>query len=160
MGDWCLCPNSNMPALYSEYIKYITAEAKGDMAARGGDDAAAAIASSPIPMEKLRALDPVTGAEVKVAQLRSARRTRWPRTYRATTWSTRRSRQRRRNLGRHLRRHLRRHLSGGQLLETPLLRQGAEVAPVLVGKRQRGGAGILDGYSVRWCGGLPGGISL
>ena len=68
--DWCLCPNSNMPALYSEYIKYITAEAKGDMTARGGDDAAAAIASSPIPMEKLRAEDPVTGGEVKVTQLK------------------------------------------------------------------------------------------
>merc|ERR1719181_2748535 len=26
--DWCVCPNSKMPALYSQYIAYISAEKK------------------------------------------------------------------------------------------------------------------------------------
>merc|ERR1711998_385669 len=67
--DWCLCPNSKMPALFSEYLKYIDTEAREGAKSRGGDEAAAAIASSPIPLEKLRAQDPVTGQEVKASQL-------------------------------------------------------------------------------------------
>merc|ERR1711988_1897064 len=28
--DWCICPNSNMPALLSQYIEYLESEAKAE----------------------------------------------------------------------------------------------------------------------------------
>jgi WD repeat-containing protein 19 len=83
IDDWCFCPVSGMPALYSEYIKYLTAEAPN--ALESMEDAAGALkskASPSNPMSKMKssfrnmvskvvkALDPVTGQMVSSLDLK------------------------------------------------------------------------------------------
>lgn len=55
--DWCVCPNSRMPALYSEYVKYIQVEQQAN------NDAAST------PGEILPVLDPVCGNPINIDML-------------------------------------------------------------------------------------------
>lgn len=58
-GDWCFCPNSGMPALYSEYLKYIDMERSGG-GGKTGTGTATAVAV---------ALDPICGKPITKNQL-------------------------------------------------------------------------------------------
>jgi WD repeat-containing protein 19 len=86
IDDWCFCPVSGMPALYSEYIKYLTAEAPN--ALESVEDAAVALkdkaSPSSKPMSKMKssfrsmvskvvkALDPVTAQMVSSLDLKKS----------------------------------------------------------------------------------------
>merc|ERR1711988_1607974 len=73
--DWCICPNSNMPALLSQYVEYLEAESK----AEGVDGATQAIVESKESKARssfksavrkvVQGLDPVTGKTVSSDQL-------------------------------------------------------------------------------------------
>ena len=62
--DWCVCPNSKMPALYSEYANYIKTECK---AAR--DQAMKNEAKGTPEKGQLDVLDPVTGQPITLDKL-------------------------------------------------------------------------------------------
>ena len=62
--DWCVCPNSKMPALHSEYAKYIKAEMK---AAR--DQAMKNEAKGAPEKGQLDVLDPVTSQPISLDKL-------------------------------------------------------------------------------------------
>jgi len=82
IDDWCFCPVSGMPVLYSEYIKYLTAEAPNAIESMGeASDALKDRASPAKPMSKMKstfksmvgkvvkALDPVTAQMVSSLDL-------------------------------------------------------------------------------------------
>ena len=82
VDDWCFCPVTNMPALYSEYVKYLNAEAEGKVedvetaaamatAKQGGRGMAKFRAAAG---KVVRALDPVRGEMVSSLDLRKATR--------------------------------------------------------------------------------------
>ena len=76
--DWCICPNSNMPALLSQYHAYLESEAAG---AESVEAAAAAAAEAAAHDSKIKASfksavrkvvqgsDPVCGKLVSTEQL-------------------------------------------------------------------------------------------
>mmetsp|Transcript_26664 Transcript_26664/g.38228 ORF Transcript_26664/g.38228 Transcript_26664/m.38228 type:complete len:104 (+) Transcript_26664:260-571(+) len=57
LEDWCFCPHSGMPVLFSEYIKYIKAEESYKLDENLGEEC------------KIYAIDPILSKEVKVIQL-------------------------------------------------------------------------------------------
>jgi len=83
IDDWCFCPVSGLPALYSEYLKYLHAEAPNVVDSMEGA-ADAMKAGSPGELSKgksmfrnlaqkvVRALDPVTGQMVSSLDLKKA----------------------------------------------------------------------------------------
>lgn len=59
IDDWCFCPRSNMPALYSEYVKLIEAESGTKNTAAESDSG-----------QNNTAADPVTNQEVSASELK------------------------------------------------------------------------------------------
>ena len=57
LDDWCFCPHSGMPVLFSEYIKYIKAEESYKLDEYLGEEC------------KIYAIDPILSQEVKLTQL-------------------------------------------------------------------------------------------
>ena len=82
IDDWCFCPNSKGPALYSEYVRYIETElqtAKAAMAAAAEAEAEAADSRSEgkssyigSPKPPAPVLDPILGKPVSLDDLRLA----------------------------------------------------------------------------------------
>ncbi|GMH58387.1 hypothetical protein TrST_g1003 [Triparma strigata] len=78
--DWCFCPVSGLPALYSEYIKYLNAEASNsvDDMESAVDKATAVTGGAMMSKFKrmaskvVRALDPVKGEMVSSLDLKKA----------------------------------------------------------------------------------------
>jgi len=64
--DWCFCPVSRFPALYSEYVKYIQAILAPKEESKDSGDAL----QSPRSAKKVQALDPVTGKPVQLSELK------------------------------------------------------------------------------------------
>ena len=59
LDDWCFCPISKLPAIYSEYVAYIKSEV-------ANEDSLDESSSS----ENLSALDPISGVKVRICDLK------------------------------------------------------------------------------------------
>ena len=77
LADWCFCPVSKMPALYSEYVRYIEGEiataraaAAAAAAEEGKADEKEGKSSEGSSSERLTALDPVMGKPVAIDDLK------------------------------------------------------------------------------------------
>ena len=66
LDDWCFCPNSNFPALHSEYIQYIENEYKSALKATGQEEM---VFSSPSKRSMAVAMDPILGKDVYISDL-------------------------------------------------------------------------------------------
>ena len=65
LDDWCFCPNSKAPALYSEYVRYINTS--NISATSDGSDSLASTASPSGPVT-----DPIMNKPVSLADLQKA----------------------------------------------------------------------------------------
>ncbi len=75
LDDWCFCPVSKFPALYSEYVKYIETDIKAVLALSGKDILGGVQASPKSIGQKLATMttsDPVLGKPVAVSDLKLA----------------------------------------------------------------------------------------
>mmetsp|Transcript_23630 Transcript_23630/g.32414 ORF Transcript_23630/g.32414 Transcript_23630/m.32414 type:complete len:1528 (-) Transcript_23630:123-4706(-) len=77
LDDWCFCPVSKCPALYSEYVRYIESEIKATTAAASsnsvGDGDVPIAPSAPSIANissKLSATDPIHGKSVSISDLK------------------------------------------------------------------------------------------
>mmetsp|Transcript_5933 Transcript_5933/g.11338 ORF Transcript_5933/g.11338 Transcript_5933/m.11338 type:complete len:119 (+) Transcript_5933:1-357(+) len=66
--DWCFCPNSKFPALYSEYMRFIENEYKSALKIAGGRDDDSQF-SSPSRRSAAVAMDPILGQNVSISDL-------------------------------------------------------------------------------------------
>ena len=68
--DWCFCPNSQFPALYSEYVQYIESEYKTALkAASGQDNDDEGKFNSPSKRAQAVAMDPILGQNISISDL-------------------------------------------------------------------------------------------
>jgi hypothetical protein len=70
LDDWCFCPNSKAPALYSEYIKYIANHTEHDNAESTGDYETSDSKSNVLRNSGIIPLDPVLNKSVHADQIR------------------------------------------------------------------------------------------
>jgi WD repeat-containing protein 19 len=67
--DWCFCPNSGFPALYSEYMRYIENEFKSALKAAGGGEEDSQFGSPSRGRSVAVAMDPILGQNVSISDL-------------------------------------------------------------------------------------------
>ena len=67
LDDWCFCPASKAPAIYSAYVRYIEAEIQ---AAYANNSSSPSSSSSSSSSGRFIALDPVLGKPVAMADLK------------------------------------------------------------------------------------------
>lgn len=71
IDDWCICPNSGLPALYSEYIEFINFQLAKTNPSNDEDSADAEMQSN-TNARKIEAADPVLGKPVALASIRKS----------------------------------------------------------------------------------------
>lgn len=68
--DWCFCPNSKLPALYSEYVRYIQEDYNANqIKLRNGEESPVDGAAAPVYNPNASSVDPILNLPVNVADL-------------------------------------------------------------------------------------------
>lgn len=69
LDDWCFCPNSKFPALFSEYTRFVEAEISAAVAAASSSTDPETDAATPSPQPPVPVLDPILGKPVSIQDL-------------------------------------------------------------------------------------------